>query len=317
VYLRRWFVAVLLVAGLAVPAFSQDAVKLSWKFEKDKPFYQEVKTSTKQTMKVMGQTVDQNQEQTFYFSWTPKENKDNTWTIIQKIEGVKMDIEIAGQRIPYDSTSTKDATATNNSLAEFFKALVGTEFKLTISPDMKVTKIEGRDEFVSKLVKANPQMEPLLKQILGDDALKQMAEAAFGIVPPNEVKKGTTWKDKKTLNMGPIGSYESQYTYTYEGKQNKLDKIKVDSTMTYTPPGPNVAATLPFKIKEAKLQSKDATGEILFDNDKHRVDSQTQKLKLEGSLKIDIGGNTSDVELSQDQTTTVKITDTNPVPAKK
>jgi len=316
VLLRRWFLAVLLVAGLSVPAFGQDAVTLSWKFEKDKPFYQEMTTTTKQTMTVMGMQVTQNQSQTFYFSWTPKEqDKDKNWIIIQKIEAVKMDIEIAGNKIPYDST--KDAAGTGNPLAEFFKALVGSEFKLTVSPEMKVIKIDGRDDFINKLIKANPQMEPLLKQILGDEALKQMSDSAFAVVPDKPVKKGQTWDKKSSLNMGPIGSYDSTYKYTYEGKEGKLDKIKVETKLEYHPPGAGQAATLPFKIKEAKLNSKDATGTVLFDNDKHRLESSNQKLKLEGTLKIDIGGMTSDVELTQEQTTTVKTTDTNPVPAKK
>jgi hypothetical protein len=317
VLLRRWFLAALLVVGLWVPAFGQDAVTLSWKFEKDKPFYQEMTTTTKQTMDVMGMQVTQNQSQTFYFSWTPKEqDKDKNWIITQKIEGVKMDIEIAGNKIPYDST--KDATGTGNPLAEFFKALVGSEFKLTVSPEMKVTKIEGRDDFINKLIKANPQMEPLLKQILGDEALKQMSDSAFAVIPDKPVKKGQTWEKKNSLNMGPIGSYDSTYKYTYEGKEGKLDKIKVETKLEYHTPGASTAATLPFKIKEAKLDSKDATGTVLFDNDKHRLDSSKQKLKLEGTLKIDIGGMTSDVKLTQEQDTTVKTTDTNPVaPAKK
>jgi hypothetical protein len=323
VYQRRWFVAVLLLAGLAVPAFGQDPVTLSWKFEAGKAFYQEMTTSTKQSMKVMGQEVNQNQNQTFFFSWTPKEqDKDKNWIVIQKIEAVKMDIEIAGQKIPYDST--KDQASTGNPLAEFFKALVGSEFKLTISPEMKVIKIEGRDEFINKLVKANPQMEPLLKQILGDDALKQMSDASFRVIPspPKALKKGESWTpEKQILNMGPIGSYETTAKFTYEGLDDKkLSKIKVETSLNYTPPGANAAATLPFKIKAegTKLTSKNATGTIFFDNEKHRLDHSTQTLKLEGTLKIDIGGMTSDVELTQDQTTTVTTTDTNPIaPPKK
>src|SRR5262249_27375514 len=153
-------------------------------------------------------------------------------------------------KITYDST--KDTTGTGNPLADFFKALVGSKFKLTISPDLKVIKIEGRDEFLSKLTKANPQMEPLLKQILGDEALKQMAEPAFAAVPAMPVKKGATWEKKSQMNMGPIGTYDTTYKYTYEGKDGKLDKLKVDTTLAYQPPGANTSGTLPFKIKSAQ-----------------------------------------------------------------
>jgi hypothetical protein len=307
---RRWLLTGLVFIALAVPALGQEAT-LKWEFQKGKPFYQEMTTDTKQNMKVMGMDITQNQKQTFIFGWTPKEqDKDKNWIVTQKIEGVKMDIEIGGNKITYDSI--KDAAGTGNPLADFFKALVGSEFELTISPEMKVINIKGRDEFLNKLIKANPQMEPLLKQILGDEALKQMADPAFAAVPNKAVKKGDTWEKKSALNMGPIGSYDTTYKYTYEGKEGKLDKIKVDTVMTYAAPGANAGGNLPFKIKAAKLESKGGSGTILFDNEKHRLEKSDMKLKLEGTLTIDIGGMTTEVSLTQDQTTTVNTSETNP-----
>jgi hypothetical protein len=302
----------LLWTGIVGFALGQDTVQLKWEFQKDKPFYQEMTTDTKQTMNIMGMNVTQNQKQTFIFSWTPKEqDKEKNWIIKQKIEGVKMNIEIGGNKVDYDSTNP--SAATGNPLADFFKALVGSEFTITISPEMKIIKIEGRSEFIDKLVKSNPQMEPLLKQILGDEALKQMSDPAFAAVPNKPIKKGDTWERKSTLNMGPIGVYDTTYKYTYEGKQDKLDKIKVETTLNYQPPGANPVGALPFKIKAAKLESKGGSGTILFDNEKHRLDNSETKIKLEGKLTIDIGGMATDVDLSQDQTTTVKTSDKNPV----
>ena len=183
-------------------------------------------TVTKQTMKVMGMdNITQKNSQTFIFSWTPKEQDANkNWVIVQKLEAVKMSTEIGGAPTKYDSTEPTQAGG--NALGEFFKALVGSEFKLTLSPDLKIIKIEGRDEFVNKLVRANPQMDAILRQILGDDALKQMAEPAFAAIPNKPVKKDETWEKKQTLNMGPIGTYETVNKYTYEGKDGKLDKME-------------------------------------------------------------------------------------------
>src|SRR5205807_345334 len=82
------------------------------------------------------------QTQTFYFSWTPVEQKEKDWIVKQKIEGVKMEIQIGGNTISYDSSNPGTA---NNPLSEFFKALKDSEFTLTIGPDMKVTKVEGRE----------------------------------------------------------------------------------------------------------------------------------------------------------------------------
>jgi ribosomal protein S25 len=294
--------------------------ELKWKFEKGKPFYQKMTTTTEQTMKVMNNDVKQTQKQTFYFSWTPVEQKGDAWVLKQKIEGVAMDIDIGGSKIQYDST--KENTATN-PLGEFFKALVGAEFTITL--DMKkveVTNVEGRKKFLDDLVKANPQMKPLLDQILSEKALKEMAEPTFAVVPDKAVTKGDHWERKSTLDMGPIGKYENKYTYTYEGKDpkdNKLDKIKVDTQLTYKEPG-DVAGVggLPFKIKSADLKSTKASGEVLFDGAKGRVQSSKSEMELSGKLSIEIGGQTTTVDLSQTQKTDVETSDTNPVtPAKK
>src|SRR5262249_44947751 len=109
---RYWgFTALLLIFGLSAPIPAQDKdksdkgsrqtkaatapaagekIELKWKFEKDKPFYQEMTTKTQQDMQVMAMPVKQTQDQTFYFSWQFKdEDKDKNTVVTQKIEGVK------------------------------------------------------------------------------------------------------------------------------------------------------------------------------------------------------------------------------------
>jgi hypothetical protein len=322
---RRWLLGSLVVVGVAIAvglttaAPAAGTTTLKWKFEKDKPFYQEMSSDTTQNMKVAGSDINNSQKQTFYFSWTPVEqDKDGNWILKQRIEGVKMKIEISGSP-PIDYDSTKETAATT-PLGDFFKVLVGSEFKLTVDKDMKVTKIEGRDEFIKKLGGANPQMEPLLKQILSEDALKEMADPTFAAVKNSEVKVGDTWDRKSKFDMGPIGKYLNEYKYTYQGKDQanaKLDRIKVDSTIKYEKPDDAAfAGGLPFKIKTAELTPKNATGFVLFDNEKGRVDGSESNLELSGKLGIEIGGQTTNVELKQTQKTSTKTTDTNPI-AKK
>ena len=94
-------------------------------------------TSTKQTMKVMNNDVNQTQNQTFFFNWTPTKVEKDKATIEQEIIGVIMDIEIGGSKISYDST--KD-NAANNPLGDFFKALNGSKF--TIELDLKNYKVD-------------------------------------------------------------------------------------------------------------------------------------------------------------------------------
>jgi hypothetical protein len=289
---------------------------LDWGFKENKTFYQKMTTTTDQSLTVSSNKVDQKQKQVFVFSWTPvKKNDDGSWVIKQKIEDVQMNIDIGNQQIKYDSTNP-DAGG-NNPLSEFFKELVGSEFTLTLSKDLKVTKIEGRDAFVQKLTRANPQMKPLLEQILSEKAMMEMAEPTFAAVPNAKKTKGQSWTKDSNLDMGPIGKYENSYKYTFDGpddKEKKLLKIKVDTTLKYKEPGDAAgAAALPFRIKSADLKSTSATGTVLYDPEQKRIEKTTMDLKLKGELVIDIGGQPTKVELEQTQTSTVETSDKNPL----
>jgi hypothetical protein len=289
---------------------------LKWKFEKGKDFYQSMQTTTNQDMTVMGNKVSQKQDQTFFFKWTFVEDKDGKWTVKQKIEGVKMDIDIGNQKIQYDSQ--KDAAATNNPLGEFFKALVNAEFTFTINTkDMKVEDVKGRKEFLEALVKTNPQMKPLLEQILSEKALMQMAEPTFAALPGSEKTSGDKWKVNTSLDMGPIGKYDNEYEYVFKGKKDAKDSksadiITVATVLKYTPPADAAGSGtggLPFKIKSADLKSSDASGEIVYNPEKGRIDESSMSLKLDGKLSIEIGGQVTDVTLAQTQTSKVKTSD--------
>jgi hypothetical protein len=320
--LQRSWLAILVAFAFVLPASAQDKATLKWKFEKDmKPFYQKMTTTTTQNMKVMGSDVIQKQEQTFYFSWTIDKVDGDVVKIKQKIIGVKMSIDIGGSKIDYDSMA-KEPAGQSNPLGEFFKALLDAEFTLTLNTKdgIKVTDIDGREKFIDNLVKANPQMKGLLEQILSKEALKEMADPTFAAAPGREVVKDKdSWKKETTLSMGPIGTYKNTYEYTYAGRDTakKAEKITVKTTLTYTPPDEKTAGQgLPFKIKSADLKSSDATGIVFFDTEKGRVASSELSLKLSGKLSIEIGGQTTQVDLSQDQKTTVETMDEDPTKKK-
>jgi len=313
---RRIVLSLLFFAVALLPARAQEA-DLTWKFKKDADFYQEMKTETEQDMKVQGSTdVKQKQSQTFYFKWTPTEidEKKNEVTLKQKIVGLVMSIEIGGSKINYDSREGKTAGSTN-PLNKFFEALNDAEFKIVLdTKEMKVKSIAGQADFVTKLSAANPQMKPLLEKILGEKALKDMAEPMFAALPGAKKKKGESWERTSDLDMGPIGSYKTKYTYTYDGPNMKKDEvIKVKTDLTYKAPTGD-ASSLPFRIKSATLKSTDGGGDVVFDPKAGWVASQKLSLTLTGDLSIEIGQQTTDVKLEQKQTTTITTTEKNPIP---
>jgi len=316
-FLRRMSFVLLVLAFVGVPSYGQEKATLEWKFEKDKVFYQTMTTKTNQTMKVMNADVKQDQDQTFYFSWTVTKVDGDKVELKQKIIGVVMKINIAGTAIEYDSTKTGDAG--QNPLAEFFKALIDAEFTYTYNKkDSKVEKIDGRDAFVKKLTDANPQMKPLLEKILSEKALTEMAEPTFAAIPGGEKKVGDSWNKTTTLDMGPIGTYTNNYKYTFDGFDSaapKVAKIKIANTLTYKP-GESNTGGLPFKITNANLNASEATGNLQYDTEKGRVKKSEMTLKLTGDLSIDISGQTTKVNLEQTQTTNIETSDENPLPKK-
>jgi hypothetical protein len=313
---RRIVLSLLFFAVALLPARAQEA-DLTWKFKKDAKFYQEMKTETDQDMKVQGSTdVKQKQSQTFYFEWTPTEvdTAKNEVTLKQKIIGLVMSIEIGGSKINYDSREKQPGS--NNPLNKFFEALNEAEFKLILdTKKMEVKSIAGQSEFVTKLTTANPQMKSLLDKILSEKALKDMAEPMFAALPGVKKKKGESWDRESTLDMGPIGSYKTKYTYTYDGadmKKNEIIKVKTD--LTYKAPAGDAAGNLPFRIKSATLKSTDGGGDIVYDPQHGWVASQKMSLTLTGDLSIEIGQQTTDVKLEQKQSTTITTSEKNPLP---
>ncbi|MBM4070951.1 MAG: hypothetical protein FJ271_18680 [Planctomycetes bacterium] len=321
--LCRWLGSLLVLAGLVslvpnLPVFAQDKeTTLKWTaFDPDtKPYYQTMYVKTDQKMTVMGMTVNQTQEQTFYATWTPGKKDKENWVVGMKIIGAKMDINIGGNKISYDSTADNPQ---QNPLTDFFNALLKLDLKFTINPKMTVEKIEGNEDLIKNLGKTNPQIEPLLKSILSADALKRMAEPPLYAFPPKQpVKKGDKWEKKDSeLNLGPIGKYINDYTFEYAGKDDKkkeLDKITVKATMKYVPPS-DKGSKLPFIIEsDSKLVGEQGTGTVLFNPAKGRFEDYSLSMTLKGDLNIDIGGMKTKVALTQEQTSKVTTSDTDPI----
>jgi len=319
----RWVGGLVLVSAVALGMTAnggQGTARPEWKgFADNKPFWQEMTTETTQTMKVQGQEVVQKQTQTFIVKWTPIKANGKGWDAEYEIVAVKMDIQIGGNNIQYNSQA-KDAPP-QNPLTDFFKTLVGSKFKLTIGEEkgaLRVTAVDkgDLDKFVDKLANANEQLKPLLKNILSAEAIKDMSNPTFDAFPKSdeEFKKGE-WTSNIKLNMGPIGAYDTTYKYTMD--KGSKDKINVEATMTYAPPAKGAdSASLPFTIKSGNLKADPpAKGTITLDS-KGNIGSSKMEMDVKGQLTIDIAGMETVVDLNQKQVSTLTTKYDDPVTKK-
>jgi hypothetical protein len=300
-----------------------DGKRFEFVFTKDKKFYSETSTKVKQIIQLQGQGFTQNQESTFWYEWTPLEQTpDGKWKIRQRVEGLKMNIDISGNRIDYDSTKDTQ-TAGNPGLNEFFKKLGTAEFTATISKDFRVEKVDGKEAFISNITSGSAQMNNLLQKIFTDDALKDLCDPTLKMVADTPKKPGDSWERKYPLNLGPIGTYEVTYKFTYVGPgtepdKKDMDKIEVIATIVYMAPKDDPMSGLLFRIKGGEVKNdpmSPAKGVIWYNNKAQRPESADITLKLKGTLTVAVGGGDATVELEMEQKSLVRYSDASLKPA--
>jgi RNA polymerase sigma factor (sigma-70 family) len=296
-------------------AADDDQVTLQWKFEKDKPFYQEMTTITRQDMLFLPANANgvYGHEQTLYFSWRPVgRDKDGDWVLKQKVEAARFVFRDADGKKTWEYDSRKDPGGDPSLLAHYCKQFVGSEFTLTFGKDGKIQRDKDRDDLMKRLVEYVPALQTHEVQVLSDAALRQSAEILLKPLNPKPVRLGDSWTWNQTLNLRPIGNIESSYQFSYGRSKGKLIQIDVQSTLE----GKKLAG------KDKELKGK-GTGTILFDLDKGRIVSEELDLRLEGKIDAVSQGTLrmaprdpahlthTDVKLKQRQKITVKTSDTN------
>jgi hypothetical protein len=282
-----------------------------WKFEPGRTFYIETATETQQEMTVLGNKVPQTQAQVFTFSLTPERQlADGTWLIKQRIIGVRMSLDLGGQRIEFDSTKPGQG---DNPLSDFLRGAVGAEFRLHLGRAKGVVAVEGREELLRRLGEARPEIKPLLQTILTEQALKEMNGQTFAALPERGVYKGDVWQRRSRRDLGPFGAYEMTHRYTLLGTKGTYEVFTVEVTDVHYEAPTQGDSTLPFKILKADLKGSGREGEMRFDRERGRVVRVETRLTLEGDLSVEIGGQETKMGLKQEQKTTVRTLDTNPL----
>jgi hypothetical protein len=281
-------------------------------------FYQEITTVTRQDVTVQGRKQAQQSRQTCYFKWSSRGRTDGKYVVVQEILGVKLDTDIAGNKVTFDSTARVLA---QNPLSEFFKQLLGTEFTLTIGKDKDgryiIEDVEGGKGLPNKPGNVNQALVALLPIAPSGQTAKQTAGFFLGALPPRWFVRGRTWSRDGTLETYPVGTCKTRQTYRYAGQADGLARITVDTDVSFRVPPRNPEAGLPFKVIRGSLKGGGSGGRLLFNLNKGRVERGDLTVRLAGKLTIEIANMQTTVELSQTQRTRLRTTDRNPLTAKR
>ena len=289
--LRQAIVA-LVVLSAAAPAYGQEA-KLQWKFKEGDKFWLEEVAVSKQAVSVLGLAQKIDQKTTTISNFTFDKVTADSVSLTMKIENVEVNTEggFGGQ---FDKIMERTKGAVLN---------------ITMTPDGKVTKVDGFQALEKQLFGADDETAKLLKGLLKEEMFTKSVDQVFGFVPNKNVNKGETWTRESAV-PGPLGNFKSVSTYTYNGKGTGGEEIAVMQSMEYTVPKGDFAGA--FKVVRGDLKAENAKGSIIFDAEKGKLVSATFSVLTRGNLTVDVAGQELPLEMSVDTSTTTRVHDTNP-----
>src|SRR5262249_57072929 len=151
--------------------------------------------------------------------------------VTQELLAVKTVNDFGGFVSGYDSTDPKQATS---PLAGTYKPVLGARIRLTLDPrDMSVVSVRGHEKLAKSLA-ADTFMAPLVKSMLSEGEIKKMADPTWAPFPSSAVKTGVSWKRSTTQDLA-LNSTRTTTTYSYEGQDNGLDRIRITATQVMGP----------------------------------------------------------------------------------
>ena len=272
-------------------------------------FYSLFVTSTEGVMKVMGQEIRQKQDQAYSVRWKALGlDCEGNWILDAKILATKMRLGINGIAIEFD---TRDPRLKLSSNLGFVTLLLGADLRFHVQQDGKVKKLEGTDTILKEMEARSPNGSQFAKSILNETALVRFAGRLLEGVPPRPVFPGESWESTRTLDAGSIGAYREDSLLAYLGRAGSLQRIRVESTLSYQPEKSPKIGDLSFQIKSAEVKGS-TVGQILFDPAKMRIAERTTASDLAGKLIVEVGGLRTEVELRQTQNERLVFSDTNP-----
>lgn len=297
-------VALSLLAGLAV---AQDKVTLTSKFPPG------VYTTTmNQTMNVKmampgGQAMDQKQTMMMVSQINAGAMGPEGQKIEMEFKRIKQSTQMGPMNMGYDSADPNQA---ESPMAAIFKALLDAKISFTMTADGKVKDVTGLDKMIDDMVKQNPAMAPMaknMKEQMGDNMVRQMVGMGNQMLPDKPVGPGDTWTTKATQNLGMIGemtiSNNCKMTALEDSPKGKIAVIEFTGKAT-TAEGK--AAPMPgAKIDKLNM---DMTGTSRFNATTGLLVSTNTNIKA--TMSMTVGGGEDQPGMTMDMTMDGKVEQT-------
>jgi Family of unknown function (DUF6263) len=266
---------------------------LKFNFENGKGYDYEMNMDIDQD--VMGQKIKMNMLS--YYSMDVTGAEGDVRTMSTTFDRIKMDMNVGGMDMNFDSDKKNDASADVNPIGgmmnKIFGALAGRKFTMRINAEGKVESIKGFKEMAASMFDSiglegserDKAMEQFNKQF-NEEGMKSQFERVLYIFPNKEVKIGDSW-EKTTTAAGQMGG---NYTSTYTVKEIEGDivtleeKSKIDGTQAGMEIKGNVKGLIVVDSKSGLVVSSDQDMNIKISKEGQSFDMKA-KNKIKGKAR--------------------------------
>jgi len=245
------------------------------KLTKGQKYLVENKITTANTIEMMGQSMDNNTNMSSTYKIEVTGNEENSYNLTNTITNIKMNMNMMGQELKFDSDRQEDM---DGQIGSTFKEVVNQPKKVKLDKAGKVLSTES--DSLTGMVKE-----------LNFDIAGFGSQLAFQPLPPG-LKKGTTWTDS-------TNSEGTSRTATYTVKEINGNIATITFTGNLSTENTIEQAGMELKQKTAGAYS----GEELVDIHTGIIQSNSSTTKATGAVTV----------MGQDLPITTQVTSTTAV----
>lgn len=291
---------VMFVAGWLAPVQAQ--LNMQWKFEKGDIFYMEDVQSMKMTLNQFGNTQRIESDTTTLTKFQVLDKMpDGSIVFERRVESMKVKLTP-----PPSAEDTKKQD-------EMMKQMEGVTFKITLKPSLEVSKIEGLNEFVDRIVKANPESGEQFRMMFSEENLKATINDSFASLPGKAVKPGDKWTRKSSFPMPPIGNLVADSSFVFDGPQDGLQKVSFKGNVMFQPAKDAPAGGVPgVQNQKTDFKPEGLHGTLFFDSARGRVSRTETKMRGKMTMTGSLGGQSFERIMDIDMTTLSRVMDKKP-----
>lgn len=253
----------LLIAANVIQAQSKALMRLN--LQKGTNYEQTMAMTNLIDQEMMGQKMKIDQKMEMVFSYQVLDILTNKNFLIEySILRVKMNMDMNGQEMNYDSESNDESNPMNAAM----KGIVANKLKVELNTKGQVERVEGLEEYAQKL-SANPQMAQSMQMFSNEASFKSFVGQTFNYFPENEVSKGDKWttsyKLPAMMNMETTMNFEVADIATEKISLNITSDVNIDAPIEQMGMKMNMKATgtqngnMVIDLNDGWLRSSDLT----------------------------------------------------------